>query len=105
MFSKNYQPIPYCFSSVSSQGTYTSNALGSNRSDFARLISSNTSGFDVVAERLTVSLSLIPNASSSQITGIPSQVGAKGARAKEQAFQLPLTGTLNCWHTPPRRPS
>lgn len=34
-----------------------------------------------------------------------SQVGANGGSAKEQAFQLPRTGALSCWQTPPRRPS
>lgn len=70
-----------------------------------KLLSSQRSGSDVANEQETASVSLIPNASSSQIASILSQADAKGERAKEQAFQLPLTGALSCLHIPPRRPS
>ena len=34
-----------------------------------------------------------------------SQLLVKGAAAKLQAFHSARTGTPNCWHIPPRRPS
>lgn len=42
---------------------------------------------------------------SDAVSSTVAHEGAKGGIAKEQAFQPPCTGTLNCRHCPPRRPS
>ena len=67
-----------------------------NFSEVEELISLGISGLEPPSEQFTESASLIISLSFCQISSILSQEGAKGGSAKEQAFQLDLTGTLSC---------
>jgi hypothetical protein len=77
-------------------GIYTNATSTASFSGSEGVFSSEGFRLEQPREQRTGGASLITGLSSCQIPSILSQEGAKGGSAKEQAFQLALTGTPSC---------